>query len=56
MALHRVIVRDEADRIIGIEFVTSAKDRDAKIKEHKASGRKAEAATGHLEGFNFVEE
>ena len=55
MALHRIVISYEQGDFLGLEFVNSAKDRDAKVKEHKDKGRKAEAATGQLEGFNFIE-
>lgn len=55
MSMHRIVLRDERGVVIGLEFVTSAAARDAKLKEHAAKGRKAEAAAGTMDGFNFVE-
>lgn len=55
MALHRVVVRDEAGNVVFIEFVTNVRDRDSRIREHRDRGRRPEAATGTMDGFNFIE-
>lgn len=52
--MERIILRDADGNFLGMEFVETVNERSDRVRHHESQGRKPEAASGEMDGFNFV--